>query len=225
MLRQLGILLVCLAVGSLSSLAIASMGEPASGPSVQVTTHCRTAGGQVLVAASTQELEVGEIEGVQVSVYLSLLPPMVFSPQGPGPPVNPPYSEGRLYLVDGSAGRALGLPWAVVSGLPLEELEERAALSVEMSPPQWSAWEFVEGELPVPGPGRWYAVAVARAPLNASGVEVDCEAFSYLTARISPGAPQALRALYLSAAGLLMLGLDLLRRQKATPSSLRETAQ
>ncbi len=237
-LRAAGILALCLSVGSLLALAAASRtGGNSVGP-VSSRVRCYAGGDQVIVVASSEEIEVREAEGIRLFVGATVPQAFVAYPQprnvtvayppaGPGaPPLpapptqRPQFSGGELMVLRADEGRAIGLPLAVLSGDPVElaqRVEELASGRSQLESPRWASGSYLTGSVGIPEAGRWYAVvvAVARAdsPIPADST-VDCDVFMDLEARVYPGPSQALRSAYLAAAGALLILLDRVRSRR-----------
>lgn len=237
-LRAAGILALCLAVGSMLALVAASRTGGSSVGPVSSRVRCLARGDQVIVVASSEEVEVEEAEGIRLFVRATVPQVFVaypqptnataaFPPAGPGaPPLPPPptqqpeFAGGEVMVLRADRGRAIGLPLAVFSGDPFElakRVEELASERSQLESPGWAPGSYLAGGAGVPGAGRWYAVVVAVAqadsPIPANST-VDCDVFMNLEARVHPGLSQALRSAYLAAAGALLILLDRVRSQR-----------
>ncbi|MDK2464089.1 MAG: hypothetical protein QI223_04900 [Candidatus Korarchaeota archaeon] len=233
-LRAAGALTICLALGGFLALVAANKAGASHLSPVDARVGCYASGDKVVVIASSEEVEVGEVEGIRMLVGASVPQVFVALPQPtnyttppptaqaglmppPPPTVGPRYVDGEVVLVDAREGRALGLPWAVLSDDPVrlaQRVEELAAASSQLESPRWAPGDYLKGEVAVPSPGKWYAVVVAVAeadspiPANAT---VDCGVFLDLEAKVYPGLNQALRSAYLAVAGILLILLDRVR--------------
>ncbi len=241
-----GVLIICLAVGGILGLVAAERAGASHISPLGSRVRCLASGDRIVTVAASEEFEVGEVEGVQISVSASV-PQAFAAPPVPHPQGTPPATlsprpvGGEVLVLPASEGRALGLPLSVLSSDPLDlasRAEELASSRAQLERPKWS-WGYLSGEAEVPGEGRWHALVVAVSELDhplPPNATVDCDAFMSLQARVHPGRSQALRTLYLAAAGALLILLDRVRSsggrdwsirctQNRVPSSRRATAQ
>ena len=232
MLRPAGVLLICLALGGLLSLALSSRFSSIYIGPVETIAECvRVDKGRWLVVASSEEIEVPSMEGVsflaQVDAHsVSLLPSPPSSRGGPSVPSPIPtvFESSNVYVLDEKVGRAKGLPWT--AGAPstaptvASEAPSLATASSSLSSPDWAQGEFVEGEIQIPEGGKWYVVFVGEATIGqslpSSGINhtVECFVDVTLSAKIKPELDQFLRAAYLLGVGALLIALDWIRRRR-----------
>ena len=241
MLRPAGVLLICLALGGLISLSLSSrFSSIYVGPVDTIVESVKVEEGRWVVMAASVEFEVPSMEGVGFLVQVRANSMEVFpnppTPVGtPTPPLITPapiptkFESATLYILDDKVGRAIGLPWT--AGAPTtvlniaREVPHLAANSAGLQAPDWSRGEYLEGEISIPGEGKWYLVFVGEVtvdqPIPGSGINqtVECFVDAEIAARVHPELGQYLRTAYLAGVGVLLIALDWIRRKGVAPSA------